>query len=87
VTQDLGNGAITTLGHWTDTGSQITIKFDALDGQPADSPMIFQPTTMDCRQSPGTLLFWEKATLPPAQDGRVELARQQETRLPVSEPW
>src|SRR6202453_381104 len=44
VTQDLGKGAITSFGHWTDAGSQITVKFDAMDGQPADSPMVFQPS-------------------------------------------
>src|ERR1700722_6082139 len=44
VTQDMGKGAITTFGHWTDAGSQITIKFDAVGDNPADSPMVFQPS-------------------------------------------
>ena len=44
VTQDMGKGAITTFGHWTDAGSQITIKFDAVEGKPTDPPMVFQPS-------------------------------------------
>src|ERR1700722_9425438 len=44
VTQDMGKGAITTFGHWTDAGGQIPIKFDAVGDNPADSPMVFQPS-------------------------------------------
>jgi hypothetical protein len=43
VTQDPGKGATTTFGHWTESGSQITINFDAVDEHPADAPMVFQP--------------------------------------------
>ena len=39
VTQDMGKGAVTTFGHWTDAGSQITIKFDEVEGKPTDAPM------------------------------------------------
>src|ERR1700730_12823738 len=36
VTQDMGKGAITTFGHWSDAGSQITVKFDPVGDKPAD---------------------------------------------------
>src|SRR5271154_4624435 len=36
VTQDLGKGAITTFGRWTDTGGQVTIKFDEVEGKTTD---------------------------------------------------
>src|ERR1700735_5728369 len=44
VTQDLGKGAITTFGHWADAGSQVTIKFDDVEGKPAEPPMVLQPS-------------------------------------------
>src|SRR3984957_8221766 len=40
VTQDMGKGAVTTFGHWSDAGSQITIKFDPVGDKPADAPMV-----------------------------------------------
>jgi hypothetical protein len=43
VTEDAGNGAQTLFGHWVDSGSQVTVTFDALEGQPAQAPMVFQP--------------------------------------------
>ncbi len=42
VTEDPGNGTKTLFGHWVDTGSQVTVTFDAEEGQPAEPAMAFQ---------------------------------------------
>jgi hypothetical protein len=65
VTQDLGKGATTSFCHWTDAGSQITVKFDALDGQPADSPMVFQPSHDGLQAVTWNHALWGKTTPPP----------------------
>ena len=65
VTQDLGKGAVTTFGHWTDAGSQITVKFDAADGKPTDPPMIFQPSHDGLQAVTWNHTLWGKTT-PPA---------------------
>ncbi len=65
VTQDLGKGAVTTFGHWTDAGSQITVKFDAMDGKPADPPMVFQPSHDGLQAVTWNHTLWGKTT-PPA---------------------
>src|SRR5271156_1391987 len=44
VSQDVGKGAVTTFGHWTDAGSQITVKFESADDKPVDPPMVLQPS-------------------------------------------
>jgi hypothetical protein len=65
VTQDMGKGAITTFGHWTDAGSQITIKFDAVGDKPADSPMVFQPSHDGLQAVTWNHTLWGKTTPPP----------------------
>ena len=65
VTQDLGKGAQTTFGHWTDAGSQVTIKFDALDDKPVDPPMVFQPSHDGLQAVTWSHTFWGKTTPPP----------------------
>jgi hypothetical protein len=42
VTGDLGTGSITSFGHWASDGNQIKITFDATEGEPPATPMIFQ---------------------------------------------
>jgi hypothetical protein len=42
VTEDPGNGAITLFGHWVESGGQVTVTFDAVEGKPAEPPMLFQ---------------------------------------------
>ena len=64
VTQDLGKGALTTFGHWTDAGSQITVKFDAADGKPTDPPMIFQPSHDGLQAVTWNHTLWGKTTPP-----------------------
>lgn len=66
VTQDMGKGgAITTFGHWSDAGSQITIKFDAVGDKPADAPMVFQPSHDGLQAVTWNHALWGKTT-PPA---------------------
>jgi hypothetical protein len=65
VTQDLGKGAITTFGHWTDAGSQITIKFDAAGDKPTDPPMVFQPSHDGLQAVTWNHSLWGKTTPPP----------------------
>ena len=65
VSQDVGKGAITTFGHWTDAGSQITVKFDAAGDKPADPPMVFQPSHDGLQAVTWNHTLWGKTT-PPA---------------------
>ncbi len=65
VTQDMGKGAVTTFGHWSDAGSQITIKFDAAGDKPADAPMVFQPSHDGLQAVTWNHALWGKTT-PPA---------------------
>ena len=66
VTQDMGKGgAVTAFGHWTDAGSQITIKFDAVGDKPADSPMVFQPSHDGLQAVTWNHTLWGKTTPPP----------------------
>jgi hypothetical protein len=65
VTQDMGKGAVTTFGHWTDAGSQITVKFDEVEGKPTDSPMVFQPSHDGLQAVTWNHTLWGKTT-PPA---------------------
>jgi hypothetical protein len=64
VTQDAGKGAITTFGHWTDAGSQITVKFDAEEGKTVDPPMVFQPSHDGLQAVSWNHMFWGKTTPP-----------------------
>jgi hypothetical protein len=43
VTEDAGNGITTLFGHWVDSGSQVMVTFDAVEGKPPEPPMVFQP--------------------------------------------
>jgi hypothetical protein len=65
VSQDVGKGAVTTVGHWTDAGSQITVKFDAVGDKPADAPMVFQPSHDGLQAVTWNHTLWGKTT-PPA---------------------
>jgi hypothetical protein len=42
VTGDLGNGSITSFGSWQNDGQQIKVTFNAEEGAPAETPMVFQ---------------------------------------------
>jgi len=43
VTEDPGNGTTALFGHWVDSGSQVKVTFDAVEGKPVEPPMVFQP--------------------------------------------
>ena len=65
VTQDLGKGAVTTFGHWTDSGNQVTIKFDEVEGKPTDAPMVLQPSHDGLQAVSWNHTLWGKTTPPP----------------------
>jgi len=65
VTQDIGKGAVTTFGKWTDAGSQITIKFDEVEGKPTDPPMVLQPSHDGLQAVSWNHTLWGKTTPPP----------------------
>jgi hypothetical protein len=65
VTQDAGKGAVTTFGHWSDAGSQITIKFDDVDGKTTEPPMNFQPSHDGLQAMNWNHTLWGKLTPPP----------------------
>jgi hypothetical protein len=65
VSQDTGKGAVTTFGHWTDSGSQITVKFDAVGDKPADAPMVLQQSHDGLQAVTWNHTLWGKTT-PPA---------------------
>jgi hypothetical protein len=66
VTQDLGKGgALTTFGHWSDAGSQVTIKFDEVEGKPTDPPMVLQPSHDGLQAVSWNHTLWGKTTPPP----------------------
>jgi hypothetical protein len=65
VTQDLGKGAVTTFGHWSDAGSQVTIKFDEVEGKPTDPPMVLQPSHDGLQAVTWNHTLWGKTTPPP----------------------
>ena len=48
VTEDPGNGTTTLFGHWVDSGSQVKVTFDAVEGKPVEPPMVFQPGHDGC---------------------------------------
>jgi hypothetical protein len=69
VTEDPGGGATTLFGHWVDTGGQVAVKFDALDGRPAEAPMVFQPAHDGLQAVTWNHASWGKVTPPPMKKG------------------
>ena len=69
VTEDAGNGAATLFGHWVDTGGQVAVTFDALDGKPAEAPMVFQPAHDGLQAVTWNHASWGKVTPPPMKKG------------------
>jgi hypothetical protein len=64
VTQDPGKGAVTAFGHWTDTGSQVTVKFDEVEGKPTEPPMVFSPSHDGLQAVTWNHAIWGKVTPP-----------------------
>ena len=65
VTEDPGNGASTLFGHWIDAGSQVKVTFDAVEGKPAEPPMVFQSAHDGLQAVIWNHSTWGKASPPP----------------------
>jgi hypothetical protein len=69
VTEDPGTGATTLFGHWVDSGSQVTVTFDAVEGRPVEPPMIFQPAHDGLQAVTWNHACWGKGNPPPMKKG------------------
>jgi hypothetical protein len=69
VTEDPGNGATTLFGHWVDSGSQVTVTFDAVEGKPAEPPMVFAPGHDGLQAIRWNHASWGKVDPPPMKKG------------------
>jgi hypothetical protein len=69
VTEDSGNGATTLFGHWVDSGSQVTVTFDAVEGKPVEPPMVFQPAHDGLQAVTWNHASWGKVDPPPMKKG------------------
>jgi hypothetical protein len=65
VTQDPGNGTTTLFGHWVDSGTQVKVIFDAVEGKPAEPPMVFQPGHDGLRAISWNHATWGNTNPPP----------------------
>ena len=68
ITEDCGEGTTTLFGRWVDSGSQVTVKLDAADGQPA-KPMIFEPSHDGLQAVTWDHAVWGKLTPPAMKKG------------------
>jgi hypothetical protein len=69
VTQDSGNGSTSYFGHWSDSGSQIVVTFDAEGGKPAEPPMTFAPGHDGLQAVTWDHAAWGKLTPPLMKKG------------------
>lgn len=69
ITEDAGNGAITLFGHWVDSGGQVVVTFDAVEGKPLEPPMVFQSTHDGLRAVTWNRASWGKVDPPPMKKG------------------
>jgi hypothetical protein len=69
VTEDAGKGAITLFGHWVDSGGQVTVTFNPVDGKPADPPMIFAPFHDGLQAATWNHAVWGAVVPPPMKKG------------------
>jgi hypothetical protein len=69
VTEDPGNGTITLFGHWVESGSQVMVTFDAVEGEPAEPPMLFQPGHDGLQAATWNHATWGKVNPPPMKKG------------------
>jgi hypothetical protein len=69
VTEDPGNGATTLFGHWVDSGSQVTVTFDAVEGKPVEPPMVFAPGHDGLQEVTWNHASWGKVDPPPMKKG------------------
>jgi hypothetical protein len=64
VTEDAGNGAVTRFGHWVESGKQLKVSFDTIDGKPAGPPLTLQPEHDGLRAVTWNRATWGQATPP-----------------------
>ena len=69
VTEDPGTGTKTLFGHWVDSGSQVTVTFDAEEGKPAEPAMAFQPGHDGLQAVTWDRALWGKENPPPMKKG------------------
>jgi hypothetical protein len=69
VTEDAGSGATTLFGHWVDSGSQVTVTFDAMEGRPVEPPMVFQPGRDGLQAVTWNRASWGTVNPPPMKKG------------------
>ena len=73
VTEDPGDGTRTLFGHWVDTGSQVTVTFDAEEGKPAEPAMAFQPGHDGLQAVTWNRATWGKENPPPMKKGGAKV--------------
>jgi len=73
VTEDPGNGTKTLFGHWVDSGSQVTVTFDAEEGKPTEPAMAFQPGHDGLQAVTWDHATWGKENPPPMKKGGAKV--------------
>ncbi len=68
VTEDPGNGTTTLFGHWVDSGSQVKVTFDAVEGKPAEPPMVFEAGHDGLHAVSWNHAIWGKTNPPPMKN-------------------
>jgi hypothetical protein len=68
VTEDPGNGTTTLFGHWVDSGSQVRVSFDAVEGKPAEPPMVFEASHDGLHAVSWNHATWGKMNPPPMKN-------------------
>ncbi len=69
VTEDPGNGERTLFGHWVDASGQVTVTFDAMEGKPAEPPMVFEAAHDGLQAVTWNHASWGKVAPPPMKKG------------------
>jgi hypothetical protein len=73
VTEDPGTGTKTLFGHWVDSGSQVSVTFDAQEGQPKEPAMAFQPGHDGMQAVTWDHGTWGKVNPPPMKKGGAKV--------------
>jgi hypothetical protein len=73
VTEDPGTGTRTLFGHWVDTGNQVTVTFDAQEGEPPEPAMAFQPGHDGLQAVTWNHATWGKENPPPMKKGGAKV--------------
>jgi hypothetical protein len=69
LTEDPGTGTAVFFGHWVDTGGQVKVTFEAKDGKPAESPMVFEPNHDGLQAVTWNHAEWGSVTPPAMKKG------------------